>query len=95
MFSGFDPLTALIIFVSYTAIDALYAVYTVSIVNKSKLKASNVGAFMYILIGVGTINYVENWLYIIPMAAGGWAGTYLSLTLMERKEKKDGLSAGS
>ena len=84
----FSLITALLIFLSYTAIDALYAVYTVAIVDKSKLKASNIGALMYILIAVGTINYVENWLYVIPMAAGGWLGTYISLTLMERK--KDG-----
>ncbi len=85
MLETFSFLTAGIIFVSYTAIDALYALYTVSIVNKSKMMASNVGMVMYLLIGVGTVNYVENWLYILPMAAGGWMGTYISMTLMERK----------
>ena len=77
---------ALVLFVTYTLLDGLYAVYTMAIVNKNKSMAASIAAVMYALIAVGTINYIENYLYIIPMALGAWVGTYGSMYLMEKFE---------
>ena len=85
-YSNFRFGVAMVVFLGYTAMDALYTAYTLAIVNKNKLAAANVGALMYLLVGIGTFSYVNNWLYIFPMAMGGWLGTYASLTYVEWKE---------
>ncbi len=83
-----DPLITLAIFCSYSAIDGLHAVYTIAVVSKSRGKAASLSAIMYLLIAAGTISYVDNWMYVFPMAAGGFAGTFISLWIMETYEKK-------
>jgi len=85
--STFDWLVAISIFLVYTVIDGMYAIYTLAVAEKKVLRAANVGSIMYILISVGTIVYVDNFIYIIPLTLGAWVGTYLTLTF-ETKRKK-------
>lgn len=72
-----DPKLALIIFLSYALIDALYAQYTLSVVGSKPFTAATIGALMYFLIAIGVINYVQNPLYLVPLAVGSWLGTFI------------------
>lgn len=83
----FSPLIGLGLFCSYALLDSVYAVYTLAIVKKRKAMAANMGSAVYLLTAFGIINYVDNWLYIIPMLMGGWIGTYLTLYHVEKRER--------
>ena len=83
-----DIWIAIAVYVSYTTIDGLHAIYTIAVVAKSKMKAASISSLMYLLIAAGTISYTDNWLYVFPMAAGGFTGTFVSLWLLSKYEKR-------
>jgi hypothetical protein len=68
---------ALTVFVAYILIDGMYALYTQSIAKKKPVMSATVGALMHFLIAFGVLNYVQNFLYIVPLALGSWIGTYI------------------
>ncbi len=68
---------ALIVFFAYMLIDAMYAYYTLAVTRKRPVASASVGALMHFLIAFGVLNYVENYLYVVPLALGSWVGTYL------------------
>lgn len=74
---SFDFEIALMIFFAYMLIDAMYAYYTLAVTRKRPLTSASVGALMHFLIAFGVLNYVENYLYVVPLALGSWVGTYL------------------
>jgi hypothetical protein len=74
---SFDFKIAGIVFVAYLLIDAMYAYYTLAVTRKKPVTAASVGALMHFLIAFGVLNYVQNYLYVIPLALGSWVGTYL------------------
>jgi hypothetical protein len=74
---SFDPKTALVVFFAYLLIDAMYAYYTLVVTRKKPVTAASVGALMHFLIAFGVLSYVENYLYVIPLALGSWFGTYI------------------
>jgi len=69
--------TAILIFVAYTLVDALYAYYTLQVTKRNPYAAATSGAFMYFLLAIGVLNYVQNYLYLIPLALGSWIGTFI------------------
>lgn len=73
----FDFKIAIIILVTYILVDGMYAYYTIAVVEKKPLLSANIGALMHFIIAFGIINYVNNFLYVIPIALGSWIGTYL------------------
>ena len=79
----FDIVTAVLIFAAYLVIDGLYAYYTYAVVKKDPFAAATTGFVMHFLLAFGVINYVGNFLYVIPLAMGSWVGTYL----MVRRER--------
>ena len=85
----FNWITGLTIFIGYSLLDWLYTVYTLSIVARRKLLAANVGVALYVLGAYGVVNYVSDWRYVIPMCAGGWVGTYLSVWHQQIKDIKE------
>ncbi len=74
---NFDFGIATLVFAAYLVIDALYAQYTYAVVKKKPMQAANVGFIMHFLLAFGVINYVGNFLYVVPLALGSWLGTYL------------------
>ena len=84
--SDFDIRIGLLIFVAYIIIDALFVSYTYLVVKKAPAKAATVGAGMYFLMAFGIINYVNNFLYVIPLVIGSWIGTYLVVKYEKHKE---------
>lgn len=83
--SSFDVRIGIGIFLAYMAIDALYVSYTYSIMKKKPASAATMGAVMYFLMAFGVINYVNNFLYVIPLVAGSWLGTYIVVRYEKNK----------
>jgi hypothetical protein len=77
MFNDFNFLTAVAIFFSYVAIDGMYAYSTLAVIKRKPFASATVGSLMHFLIAFGVLSYVENYLYLIPLALGSWLGTYL------------------
>lgn len=73
----FSFLIAGLIFVSYILIDGAYAYYTLAVMKRRPVVSATVGSLMHFLIAFGVLNYVQNYLYIFPLALGSWVGTYL------------------
>jgi protein-S-isoprenylcysteine O-methyltransferase Ste14 len=83
LWEEFSMVTALIIFTVYIVLDGLYAYYTIAVTNKDSFKAATTGSVMHVLLAVGVLSYVQNFLYIIPLAVGSWIGTYFVVKYME------------
>ncbi len=77
LWNEFNVLTALIVFVAYMVVDGMYAYYTLAVAEKQAFRSATVGSLMHLLIAVGVLSYVQNYLYIVPLAIGSWIGTYL------------------
>jgi hypothetical protein len=75
----FDTYTACIIFFTYMLIDAMYAYYTIEVTKKKPFNAASVGAIMHFMIAFGVLSYVENYLYVFPLALGSFVGTYITI----------------
>ena len=80
----FDFQIAVLIFISYIVIDALFAKYTYAITSLNEYRSATIGSAIYLLLAFGVISYTENYLYIFPLALGSWIGTFYSV----RKEKQ-------
>lgn len=74
---SFDIKIAVVVFVAYLVVDAMYAYYTITVIKKRPIASATTGALMHFLIAFGVLNYVQNYLYIIPLALGSWVGTYM------------------
>lgn len=82
---SFEFEVAGVVFVAYFLIDAMYAYYTLAVVDKKPFVSASVGATMHLLIAFGVLNYVQNYLYIIPIVFGSWLGTFY---VVKRDSKK-------
>lgn len=80
-----DPLIALAVFVAYFIVDALYARYTLHVNQYKASSAATTGALMHFILAFGVLNYVQNYLYVIPLAVGSWLGTYAMVRLEKHK----------
>lgn len=88
--SHFNPLIAMGIFVAYVVIDILYVYYTLYVTRLRAVAAANTSLLIYLIAAIGVINYVGNYLYIIPIVIGAWVGTYATVYW---EKKKDGAHA--
>ncbi len=70
--------------VAYILVDGLYAYYTLSVTRLRPLAAATTGFLMHFILAFGVLNYVNNFLYIIPLAFGSFLGTYI-IVHRERK----------
>jgi hypothetical protein len=56
----FDIWVALVVFVAYLLIDAMYTYYTLVVTRKKPVTSATVGVLMHFLIAFGVLNYVQN-----------------------------------
>ncbi len=68
---------AILIFIAYIVVDAMYAYYTLQVTKRKPYSAATIGALMHFLLAVGVLSYVENYLYLLPLALGSWVGTFI------------------
>lgn len=90
MVQDVDIKIAIAVFIAYFFIDALYAMYTLMVVDKKPFASASIGAVMHFLLAFGVINYVQNYLYVIPLAIGSFCGTYI-VVLYEKKRSKNNI----
>lgn len=74
---SFDFNIAMVVFLAYLLVDAMYAYYTLAVTKKKPFTSATVGSLMHFFIAFGVLNYVQNYLYIVPLALGSWIGTYV------------------
>ena len=80
--------TCLLLFVIYFVFDILYAKYILAVNKLRAMRSANISATLYVLSAIGTLGYVDNILYIIPIITGTWLGTYVSLTIASKYKIK-------
>lgn len=84
--TDFSFITALILIGVYIIIDGLYAYYSIQISKRRAIPAATTSGIMHFLLAIGVLNYVHNFLYVIPLAIGSWIGTYLVVQHHHRQE---------
>ena len=77
--NDFSYATAATIFVTYVAIDMLYAWYIICVGKRQALVASALSSMIYSLLAYGVISYSKNIFYLVPLASGAFLGTYLTV----------------
>lgn len=85
LWQQFDFLIAGGVFLAYVLVDGMYAYYTLAVAEKKPFQSATVGALMHFLLAVGVLSYVQNYLYILPLAAGSWVGTYIVVLRSQKK----------
>lgn len=80
----------IVLFVIYFIFDILYAKYIISVGKLRALRAANYSVILQILSVIGTLKFVNNVLYTVPILAGIWLGTFLSLRLAMKTKIKRG-----
>jgi hypothetical protein len=75
-----NPLVAAGVVLATAATDALYVMFTASVVARRPIAAANWSAIWYIVSSFAVISYTSNAVYVLFAALGSWCGAYLSLT---------------
>lgn len=75
----FSWFMAAIVFVVYVVFDILYALYVLCVSRKKVLAASFISSALYSLGAYGVMSYLHNPWYLIPLACGAFAGTYIAV----------------
>ena len=75
------------LFVVSIALDAVYAAYTVAIIKSKAARAATFSLITYILSAIGIVSYVDNKIYVVPLALGAFIGTYLVVAVEARRER--------
>ncbi len=86
LWNEFSVLVGIFIFILYILIDGMYAYYTMAVTEKRPMRAAMTASTLHLLLAIGVLSYVDNYLYIIPLIAGSWIGTYIMV-----KKSKSGL----
>lgn len=80
--ASIDPLTAGAVLLATAATDAVYVMFTASVVARRRVAAANWSSLWYMLSSFAVISYTENWLYVGFAALGSWLGAFASLTFL-------------
>jgi hypothetical protein len=83
--SDFSSATAAIIFATYVVVDVLYAWYVICVERRRALAAASISSVLYSLLAFGVITYSQNPLYLVPLAAGAFTGTYFTVLMHSAK----------
>lgn len=77
-----DPLLALGVIVATALTDAVYVMFTSSVIARKRVAAANWSALWYTLSSFAVISYTNNWVYVLFAALGSWIGAYLTMTYL-------------
>ena len=72
-----SPIIFISVFLATLCIDALYALYTIKLVEKKAFQSAGFGSLIHILTAFTVISYTKNYLYLIPLVMGSFIGTFL------------------
>lgn len=82
--SAIHPVTAVAVILATAATDAVYVMFTSSVVQRRRVSAASWSSIWYLLSSFAIISYTENWVYVVFAAIGSWIGAYASMTLLHR-----------
>lgn len=77
MIADFSWGTALIVFFTYIIMDVFYALYVIYVGKRQAFASAVFSAGIYSLGAYGIVTFSKNLLYIVPLAAGAFLGTYV------------------
>ena len=80
-----DPLIALGVAAATALTDAVYVMYTSSVVHRRDLAAANWGSLTYMLSAFAVISFTNNWIYVVFAALGSWIGAYATMKYLRRR----------
>ena len=83
----FNYTTAIILFLTYTIIDMLYAAYILYVSRLQAVKAATCSMIIYCLLAYGVVSYSTNIWYIIPLAIGACLVSFLTVRYDKRNQK--------
>ena len=72
-----SPLIFLAVLVATLVTDAFWALYMIHVTKKNPVLAASYGSLIHVLTAFTVISYTKNYLYLIPLVIGSFAGTYL------------------
>jgi hypothetical protein len=84
----FNWLGAIGLFFASFALDAVFALYTLSVMKHKALQAGTWSLFTYLLMAVGILNFVNNRWYIVPLSLGAFGGAYAVVKWESLKKKR-------
>ena len=82
--SAIHPLTAVAVILATAATDAVYVMFTSSVVARKRVSAATWSSVWYLLSSFAVISCTENWVYVVFAAVGSWIGAYASMTFLHR-----------
>jgi len=74
--------------VVYFVFDILSTLYLQAVSELKAAKASWLSTILYLMSVYGTIEYINNFVYIIPIAVSGWLGSYVTIKWIKKKGEK-------
>jgi hypothetical protein len=77
-----DPLIALAVVLATGATDAIYVMFTNSVIKRRRLPAATWSSIWYLLSSFAVIKYTNDWTYVFFAAFGSFVGAYLTLTFL-------------
>lgn len=83
----FSWLAAIGLFFISVALDAVFAQYTVAVVDRRPMMAATMSLTSYLLGAIGVVSYVNNKWYLVPLVLGAFIGTYLVVKRESRLNK--------
>jgi hypothetical protein len=87
---AFNWLGAVGLFFASFALDAIFALYTLSVMKHQAVRAGFWSLMTYLLMAVGILNFINNKWYIIPLALGAFFGAFAIVKW--ESQKKDNKS---
>ena len=79
MANDFSLVTAALVFATYVVVDVLYAAYIIAVGDRRAVRAAALSAIIYGLLAYGVVTFSKNILYLVPLAAGAFLGTYITV----------------
>ena len=79
-----DPLVAVAVVAATALTDAVYVLFTASVVARRRVPAATWSSIWYLLSSFAVISYTENWIYVLFAAVGSWIGAFASMTFLHR-----------
>ncbi len=79
---GIDLWLAAGVVIATAATDAVYVMFTSSVIARRRAAAATWSSVWYLLSSFAVISYTNNWVYVLFAAVGSWIGAYASMTYL-------------
>ena len=81
-FSTIDLWLAAGVVIATAATDAVYVMFTSSVIARRRVAAATWSSVWYMLSSFAVISYTNNWVYVVFAAVGSWIGACITMTFL-------------